>query len=320
MTLAKILVTRKLPQAVEKRLLDTFVTKLNTEDQAYDKDELITLAQGVDAILCTPCDQIDADLIKRLPASVRVISTFSVGYEHIDLAQAEARNIVVTNTPGVLSEATADIALLLMLGASRRASEGEAMIRSDQWVGWNPTQLVGIGLQGKRLGILGMGRIGQEVAKRAQAFGMTLHYHNRKQLSDQDCLGAIYHDSAQSLLRVSDFLSLHFPLNASTKGFLNEERLNLLPENPVVINTARGGVIDDDALIGALKSGRVAAAGLDVFDGEPNIHAGYRELANTFLLPHLGSATIETRNAMGFCAIDNLEAFFKEKPVPNQVS
>lgn len=319
MAQAKILVTRKLPDEVEKRLMVTFATKLNPSDKAYDKEELITLSQGMDGLLCTPCDQIDADLIQRLPSSIRIISTFSVGFEHVDVAAATARDIVVTNTPGVLSEATADIALLLMLGASRRAYEGDAMIRSDQWQGWNPTQLLGIGLQGKRLGILGMGRIGREVAIRAKAFGMTIHYHNRRKLSSNESAGATYHETPESLLAVSDFLSLHFPLNAQTKGFLNEERINMLPTNPVVINTARGGVIDDAALIAALKTGRVAAAGLDVFDGEPNLHPGYRELANTMLLPHLGTATLETRTAMGFCAHDNMQSFFAGKTPANPV-
>jgi lactate dehydrogenase-like 2-hydroxyacid dehydrogenase len=318
--MSKIFVTRKLPEDVEKRLIDTFATKLNPTDKPYSKAELIDLVQGYDGLFCTPCDQIEADLIAQLPRSIRIISTFSVGFEHIDLEAAKAHDIVVTNTPGVLSEATADIAMLLMLGASRRAYEGEKMIRENTWAGWNPTQLMGIGLQGKRLGILGMGRIGQEVALRAKAFGMTIHYHNRHALTDVDANGAIYHETPESLLQVSDFLSVHFPLNAQTKGFLNEARINLLPANPVVINTARGGVVDDDALIAALSTGRVAAAGLDVFDGEPNLHAGYRALKNTFLLPHLGSATVETRNAMGFCAIDNMEAFFKGLTPPNKVS
>ncbi|MDV7340873.1 D-glycerate dehydrogenase [Terasakiella sp. A23] len=312
----KILVTRKLPTDVENRLMDTFETILNPTDEAYDSEKLIQQAENVDAILCTPCDQIGADLIAKLPDRIRIISTFSVGYEHIDIAAAMKRGITVTNTPGVLTDATADIALLLLLGASRRAHEGERLIREDSWTGWNPTQLMGIGLQGKRLGILGMGRIGQAVADRAKAFGMEIHYHNRRTL-DYD---AIYHDSPESLLGVSDFLSLHFPLTDQTKKFLNEERINLLPDNAVVINTARGGVVDDEALINALKSGRVAAAGLDVFDGEPKLHEGYRGLSNCFLLPHLGSATIETRNAMGFCAIDNLEAFFKGEDVPNPVT
>ena len=317
MSLAKILVTRKLPDEVEKKLIDTFATILNLQDEAYSAEKLIQHAEGVDAILCTPCDQIGADLIAKLPDTIRIISTFSVGYEHIDVSAANKRGIIVTNTPGVLTDATADIALLLMLGASRRAYEGERMVREDKWLGWNPTQLMGIGMQGKRLGILGMGRIGQAVAKRARAFGMEIHYHNRKALDDVD---ATYHETAESLLGVSDFLSLHFPLTPETKGFLNRDRIELLPENAIVINTARGGVIDDEAMISALKLKRIAAAGLDVFDGEPNLHAGYRTLENCFLLPHLGSATIETRNAMGYCAFDNLKALFKGQKPPNIVS
>jgi len=317
MSLAKILVTRKLPDEVEKKLIDTFATILNLQDEAYSAEKLIQHTEGVDAILCTPCDQIGADLIAKLPDTIRIISTFSVGYEHIDVSAANKRGIIVTNTPGVLTDATADIALLLMLGASRRAYEGERMVREDKWPGWNPTQLMGIGMQGKRLGILGMGRIGQAVAKRARAFGMEIHYHNRKALDGEE---AIYHETAESLLGVSDFLSLHFPLTLETKGFLNKDRIELLPKNAIVINTARGGVIDDEAMIAALKSKRIAAAGLDVFDGEPNLHEGYRTLENCFLLPHLGSATIETRNAMGYCAFKNLKVFFEGQQPPNIVS
>lgn len=311
-----LLVTRKLPDDVEKRLIDTFDTILAPVDKPLDSEKLIQHAQNVDGILCTPNDQIDTDLIARLPDRVRIISTFSVGYEHIDLQACQARAITVTNTPGVLTDATADIALLLLLGAARRAYEGERLIREDKWTGWTPTQLMGIGLQGKRLGILGMGRIGQAVAQRAAAFGMEVHYHNRTRLDHH----ATYHDSAESLLKVSDFLSLHFPLTPDTRGFLNTERLALMPKGAVVVNTARGGVVDDEALLAALKSGQVAAAGLDVFDGEPNLHPGYRDMPNTFLLPHLGSATVETRNAMGFCAIDNLEAFFNGETPPHPVT
>ncbi|WP_417798086.1 2-hydroxyacid dehydrogenase [Terasakiella pusilla] len=312
----RLLVTRKLPDTVEKRLVDTFETILNPDDAPLDSEKLIQQSKNVDGVLCTPNDQIDTDLIARLPDRIRIISTFSVGYEHIDISACQRRGIVVTNTPGVLTDATADIALLLLLGAARRAYEGERLIREDKWTGWNPTQLIGIGLQGKRLGILGMGRIGQAVAQRAQAFGMEIHYHNRTRLDH----GATYHDSAESLLKVSDFLSLHFPLTPQTRGFLNAERLALMPKGAVVVNTARGGVVEDEALLAALKSGQVAAAGLDVFDGEPNLHPGYREMPNTFLLPHLGSATLETRNAMGFCAIDNLVAFFNGQTPPHPVT
>ncbi|NVK18529.1 MAG: D-glycerate dehydrogenase [Methylocystaceae bacterium] len=312
---AKILVTRKLPDDVENRLIDTFETILNPSDEIYSAEKLIQQSKNVDAILCAPGDQIGADLITQLPDRIGIISTFSVGYEHIDISAAHARGIAVTNTPGVLTDATADIALLLLLGAARRAYEGERMIREDKWTGWTPTQLMGIGLQGKRLGLLGMGRIGQAVADRAKAFGMEVHYHNRNK-TDYD---ALYHETAEGLLQVSDFLSLHFPLTPETHHFLSAEKMALLPKGAVVINTARGPVIKDDDLIAALKSGQVAAAGLDVFEGEPDLHSDYRDLTNTFLLPHLGSATRETRNAMGFCAIDNLVAFFNNERPPNLV-
>lgn len=312
---AKILVTRKLPDEVENRLMDAFETILNPDDTHLSAEKLIQHSQDVDGILCTPNNQIGADLIAQLSDRIKIISTFSVGYEHIDVAAALARGIVVTNTPGAVTEATADIAMLLMLGASRRAYEGERMIRTDSWPGWNPTQLLGIGLQGKRLGILGMGRIGQAVATRAKAFGMVVHYHNRNPVN----FDATYHKDAEDLLKVSDVLSLHFPLTAETKKFLNKDRIDLLPPNAVVVNTARGGVIDDEALIVALKSRRVAAAGLDVFDGEPHLNPAYRDLENTFLLPHLGTATMETRVDMGHCAIDNLVAFFGGQEPPNPV-
>lgn len=316
MSKPRLLVTRKLPDAVENRLQDTFETILNPHDTPLDAERLIQQSADVDGILCTPNDQIDTDLIARLPDRIRIISTFSVGYEHINIQACQARGITVTNTPGAVTDATADIALLLLLGASRRAYEGERMIREGKWTGWTPTQLLGTGLQGKRLGILGMGRIGEAVAQRAKAFGMEVHYHNRRRLAH----AATYHETAESLLKVSDFLSLHFPLTPQTRGFLNAERLAMMPKGAVVVNTARGGVVDDEALLAALKSGQIAAAGLDVFDGEPNLHAGYRDLPNTFLLPHLGTATVETRNAMGFCAIDNLVAFFNGQTPPHPVS
>ncbi|WP_419798424.1 MAG: 2-hydroxyacid dehydrogenase [Terasakiella sp.] len=311
----RLFVTRRLPPDVEKRLMDTFETNLSTGEFADNSEKLIQHSQSVDGILCTPCDQIGADLIAKLPDRIRIISTFSVGYEHVDIAAAKKRNIVVTNTPGVLTDATADIAMLLILGATRRAYEGERLIREDKWTGWNPTQLMGMGLQGKRLGILGMGRIGQAVAQRAKAFGMDIHYHNRRPVAFE----ATYHETAESLLTHSDVLSLHCPLTPETKGFLNTQAIEKMPKGAVVVNTARGPVVDDEALIAALKSGRLSAAGLDVFTGEPNLHPEYRSLPNTFLLPHLGSGTVETRNAMGFCALENLKAFFEGKTPPNVV-
>ena len=314
----KILITRRLPDAVTNRAQGTYEATLNNDDVPYGVDQMIELAQDKDAVLCTLTNDMSRTVIERLPDSIHAIATFSVGYEHIDLEAAKERGIIVTNTPGVLTEATADVTLLLILGASRRAREGAEMISGD-WNGWTPTQLMGLSMQTKRLGILGMGDIGRACALRARAFGMEIHYHNRTRLSPELEEGAIYHDSPEELLKVSDFLSLHCPLAPDTKYFLNEERIALLPHNSVVINTARGPIIDDEALIAALKSGRVAAAGLDVFDGEPKLNPGYRDCKNAFLLPHLGSATVETRNAMGFTALDNLDAVFAGKEPPNKL-
>ena len=314
----KILITRRLPNAVTNRAQMTYEATLNNDDVPYGADQMIDLSQDKDAVLCTLTNDMSRGVIERLPDSIGAIATFSVGFEHIDLEAAKEREIVVTNTPFVLTEATADVAMLLLLGASRRAREGAEMIASD-WSGWTPTQLMGLSMQKKRLGILGMGDIGRACALRARAFGMEIHYFNRTRLSPELEKGATYHETAEELLKVSDFLSLHCPLAPDTKYFLNEERIALLPNNSVVINTARGPIVDDDALIAALKSGRVAAAGLDVFDGEPKLNPGYLDCKNAFLLPHLGSATVETRNAMGFTALDNLDAFFSGKEPPNKL-
>jgi len=311
----KILVTRRYPDAVLERCRADYDALINETDEAYDIDELIRLADGMDGLMPTLTNKLGREAINRLPDSVKVISTYSVGYEHIDLEAAKERGIVVTNTPDVLTDATADIALLLMLGAARRGAEGDHLCRDGGWVGWTPSFMVGIEMTGKRLGIYGMGRIGQAIAKRARGFDMEIHYHKRTRLSAEEEQGAIYHETPESLLAASDFLSLNCPDTPETHHFLNTERIALLPKNPVVVNTARGPIVHDDSLIAALKSGRVAAAGLDVFENEPNFDPRYKDLPNTFLLPHLGSATTETRNAMGFRALDNLDAFFKgEEP------
>jgi len=311
----KILVTRRYPQAVLDRIGQNYDAVINETDEPYDVDRLIGLAQGMDGLMPTLTNKLDRAAIERLPETVKVISTYSVGYEHIDLEAAKERGIVVTNTPDVLTDATADIALLLILGAARRGAEGDRLCREGGWIGWTPSFMVGIEVTGKRLGIYGMGRIGLAIAKRARGFDMEIHYHKRCRLSPEEEMGAIYHETPESLLAVSDFLSLNCPDTPETHHFLNAERIAQLPENPVIINTARGPVVHDDSLITALKTGRVAAAGLDVFENEPNFDPRYKDLPNTFLLPHLGSATVETRNAMGLRALDNLDAFFRgEEP------
>ena len=318
--LANLLVTRKLPDAVEARAARDYRAQLNPKDKNYTAEDLAELSQGMDALLIASTNKMTADAIEGLANSVRIVATFSVGIEHIDLKAAKKRAIVVTNTPDVLTDATADQTMLLLLAAARRAWEGAAMVREGRWVGWSPIQLMGVHPGGKRLGILGMGRIGQAVARRAKPFGMEIHYHNRKRLPKAQEDGAIFHATAEDLLKASDFLSFHCPLTPETKKFLNAERIKLLPKGAVVVNTARGGVIDDEALIAALKSRRLAAAGLDVFEGEPKLNPGYLKLENAFLTPHQGSGTVETRNAMGFRALDNLDAFFAGNAPPDRVA
>jgi len=305
----RVLATRHFPPDVEARLAANFDAVLNPDDRLFDGPSLARASEGCDAILCAAGDPLNAETIAKLPTSVRMIATFSVGYEHVDVAAAAKRKIAVSNTPDVLTDATADIAMLCLLGAARRAHEGTTMLRTHHWVGWSPTQLMGVHVTGKRLGILGMGRIGQAMADRARAFRMTIHYSNRSRLPPDLEKGAVFHADADAMLPHCDFLSINAPLTPITRKWVNAERIARLPKGAVVINTARGGVVDDDALIAALKSGYLAAAGLDVFDGEPRIHAGYYGLENAFLLPHMGSATVDTRNAMGFKALDNLEAF-----------
>ena len=312
----KVFATRLFPEAVEERLSANFDAVLNPKDTNYDGAALARLTEGCDGIMCAAGDPLNADTIGKLPKSVRIISTFSVGYEHVDVAAAAKRGIKVTNTPDVLTDATADITLLCLLGAARRAHEGTTMLRTHAWVGWTPRQLMGVHVTGKRLGILGMGRIGQAVADRARAFRMTIHYSNRKRLPPELEKGATFHANADDMLPHCDFLSINAPMTPETRKWVNAERIAKLPKGAVVVNTARGGVVDDEALIGALKSGRLAAAGIDVFDGEPKIHQGYYGLENAFLLPHMGSATVETRNAMGFKALDNLEAFLLRNETP----
>ncbi|MBP2297826.1 2-hydroxyacid dehydrogenase [Azospirillum picis] len=316
-----LLLTRRLPDAVEARAGRDYQAILNRDDRTLDGREIAALAgeTEADAVLCCAGDRMDAAAIAALPQRVRILATFSVGTDHIDVEAARARGLTVTNTPDVLTDATADIALLLLLGAARRASEGERMIRDGSWTGWTPTQLMGTHVGGKRLGIVGMGRIGQAVAQRARAFGMAIHYSNRRRLPAELEEGATYHADPEAMLPVCDVLSLHFPSTAETRHWLNAARIERLPAGAILVNTARGSVVDDEAVIAALASGRLAAAGLDVFENEPNLHPGYRSLPNAFLLPHLGSATVETRNAMGFRALDNIDAVFSGRPAPDRV-
>ena len=315
----KLLITRKLPDAVERRAAQAYDADLNARDRQYSAAEMVKKAAGMDAILCTVTDDFSAAVIGKLPESVRILATFSVGYDHIDVAAAQGRGITVANTPDVLTGATADITMLLILGAARRASEGEALMRQDAWQGWAPTHLMGTEVSGKRLGIMGMGRIGQAVARRARGFDMQIHYSDAVRRDLPAELDATFHTDADAMLPLCDFLALHVPLLPETRGWLDAKRLARLPKGAIVVNSSRGPVVDDAALIAALKSGHIAAAGLDVFTGEPRANPGYRALPNTFLLPHLGSATIETRTAMGNRALDNLDAFRAGKQPPDLV-
>ncbi len=315
-----VFVTRRLPEAVEERLRRDYEPRLNPDDCIYGPDELIEGAAGASLILTCATDPWPAPQILRLPEGVRAIATFSVGVEHIDLAAASARGITVTNTPDVVTEATADITLLCLLGAARRAFEAEALIRTGRWAGWTPTQLLGLELSGTVLGIVGMGRIGQAVARRARGFGMQIHYYNRRRLPPDLEHGAWYHHTLASLLPQARCLSLHCPAGPETHHLINRETLGLLPWGAVLVNAARGSLLDDDAVLEALASGQLFAAGFDVYAGEPNLHPGYRTRRNCFLLPHLGSATVGTRNAMGFRCLDNLDALVAGRPAPDALT
>ena len=307
-----ILVTRKLPDGVEARLSALFDARLNSADEPWFRsgEEIARRATGIGAagVLCAAGDPMGAATIAALPDSVKIVTTFSVGTDHIALDAAKARGIAVTHTPEVLSFATAECAFTLMLMAARRAGEGERMVRAGQWQGWAPTQLMGVTLQGKTLGILGFGRIGRELAAMARGMQMEIHYHDVQRLPPELEQGATFHATEDSFLPAIDVLSMHVPGGEATRKWLNTARLAKMKRGALVVNTGRGPSVDDEALVAALQSGHIRAAGLDVYDGEPKVHPGYFALENVALLPHLGSATIETRDAMGARCIENLEA------------
>lgn len=319
-TKAKILVTRRMPDAVTARLRRDYDAVLNDDDHKMSAEEIVDRSIGMSGIVCAGGDPFNAATFERLPDSVKIVATYSVGYEHVDVDAAKGCGIVVSNTPDVLTEATADIAMLCLLGAARRAAESDRLVRAKQWTGWYSTMMLGTHLGGKVLGVYGMGRIGRAVAQRGRGFGMQIHYHNRSKLSDDLAEGAVYHDTLESLLKVSQFFSINAPSSPDTIGAINAERIELLPDGAILANSARGNIVDDDALISALRSGKVGAAGLDVFNNEPQLDPRYLELDNTLLLPHIGSATVETRDAMGFCCLDNLDAFFADKPLPSALT
>ena len=315
----KILITRKLIKSSEEYAQKVFNTQLNERDKLLTKDEIIQKSSDCDGILSSITDKFDADLISKLSNKIKIISNFAVGYGNIDIVAASKKNIVVTNTPDVLTDATAEIAILILLGAARRAKEGMEWAKKKNWK-WSSDFLMGKQLAGSRLGILGMGRIGRAVADRARSFGMKIHYHNRSRLNKDLEKDSIYHKSLESLLSVSDFFSINCPATKETKHIINDKTIKYFPDGAVISNSARGDMIDDDAMVKALKSEKIFSLGLDVYNGEPNIHPEYLTLPNVFVLPHLGSSTIKTRMAMADLAISNLEEFFKTGKCVNCVN
>jgi glyoxylate reductase len=315
----KILITRRLLKACEEKASKIFKANFNDNDELYSQSKVIEMSQGHDGILTSLTDKMDAETINKLPDSIKILSNFAVGFGNIDLEAAKKRNIVVTNTPDVLTDATAEIGILLILGACRRASEGIQNARESNWK-WSADYLIGKQLTGTRLGILGMGRIGQKIAKIAKSLGMIIHYHNRSKLSPEKEEGATYHDSLKNLLSVSDVLSICCPASKETIDLINKDAIEHLPKGAVVTNVARGDIVDDEALIDALDRRKVYAVGLDVYKGEPNLNPGYLKHKSAFILPHLGSATKETRTAMANLAIDNLDEFFKTGKCKNKVN
>ncbi len=315
----KILVTRKLLRTCEDKASKVFDVKLNSNDELYSQKNIIDMSEGCDVILTSLTEKMDEETINKLPSTVKILSNFAVGFGNIDLEAAKKRNIAVTNTPDVLTDATAEIGVLLILGACRRASEAIQSARDSNWK-WSADYLIGKQLTGTRLGILGMGRIGQKIANVAKSLGMIIHYHNRSKLSSEKEQGATYHDNLKSLLSVSDVLSICCPASKETIDLINKETIEYLPKGAVVTNVARGDIVDDEALIDALDRRKVYAVGLDVYKGEPNLNPGYLKHKSAFILPHLGSATKQTRTAMANLAIDNLEEFFNTGNCKNKVN
>ena len=304
--------TRKLPDSTETRMRELFDARLNATDAPPSKDDLKAMMQEADILVPTVTDRIDADLIESAGDQLKLIASFGTGVDHIDLAAAKARGITVTNTPGVLTEDTADMAMALMLAVPRRIAEGDRLTRSGEWTGWAPTRMLGHRINGKRLGIIGMGRIGCAVAHRARGFGLSIHYHNRKPVHPETEaeLEATYWDSLEQMLSRVDIVSVNCPHTPATHRMLSREKLELMQPSAYLVNTSRGEVIDEEALAALLESGHIAGAGLDVYADEANITKSLLDLPNVVLLPHIGSATIEGRLEMGDKVIINIQTFW----------
>jgi glyoxylate reductase len=315
----KILITRKLIKSSEDLASKIFDVKLNKTDRLLTQDELIAESENCDGILSSLTEKLDANLISKLSDKVKIISNFAVGFGNIDINAAKKRNILVTNTPDVLTDATAEIAMLILLGAARRATEGIKAAHTKNWK-WTADFLMGKQLTGSRLGILGMGRIGRAIAERARSFGMVIHYFNRSRLKKNLEKDAIYHKSLESLLSVSDFFSINCPATKETRHIINKESIKKFPDGAVISNSARGDMIDDEAMVEALKNKKIYSLGIDVYNGEPNIHPEYLNLPNVFVLPHLGSATKKTRTAMADLAVNNMKDYFQTGKCKNRVN
>ncbi|MDR6289360.1 MULTISPECIES: 2-hydroxyacid dehydrogenase [Inquilinus] len=316
-----VIVTRKLPDVIETRMMELFETRLNHDDVALDRDQMVAAVKEADVLVPTVTDRIDAGLIAECGPQLKLMASFGTGVDHIDLVAAKARGLTVTNTPGVLTEDTADMTMALILSVARRLAEGERLVRAAQWTGWSPTGMLGARLGGKRLGIIGMGRIGQAVARRARAFGLSVHYHNRHRVHPEveAELDATYWPSLDQMLSRMDIVSVNCPRTPATFHLLSSRRLKLLRRHALIVNTSRGEVIDETALAQMLKQGELAGAGLDVFEREPNVNPKLLKLPNVVLLPHMGSATLEGRIDMGQKVIVNIRSFIDGHVPPDQV-
>ncbi len=316
-----VIVTRKLPDVIETRMMELFDTRLNLEDRAMDEAALTAAAGAAHVLVPTVTDRITRAIIDRAGPNLKLIASFGTGVDHIDLDAAKARGITVTNTPGVLTEDTADMTMALILAAMRRLGEGERLMRGGGWRGWSPTSMLGARLGGKRLGIIGMGRIGSALARRARGFGLSIHYHNRRRLDEQSEgeLEATYWQSLDQMLAHMDVVSINCPRTPATFHLISGRRLKLMKPSAVIVNTARGNVIDEDALIEALSKRELAGAGLDVFENEPAVNPKLLALENVVLLPHMGSATLEGRIAMGEKVLINIKSFVDGHNAPDRV-
>lgn len=310
MTKPRLWITRRLSDATLERASRDYDVVINHDDHPGTADQLIAASADFDAIIPCHSEHFNAEVVTKFSDRLKIVANHSVGVDHCDLTALKGRGIAVTNTPDVLSDATAELAMLLMLGAARHAVAGDGLVRLGKWDSWSPAFMVGTQLTGARLGIIGMGRVGRAFAAKARGFDMEIHYYNRSALPDAQAHGAFYHDTVESLLKVADFLSLHCPATPETTDLMNAERFALLPKGAIIVNSARGALVDEDALMAALDRGHVAAAGLDCFKVEPGGNPAFSRYDNIFMLPHIGSATRRTRDAMGFRALDNLDAFF----------